>query len=134
MITIHVWMYLKRYKIILSCFFLEEVQFVHNRETKVVGAINYKINNIVYEHYQWVIYEMLFREALKSNFISQSNSFGVCNTCFCMCVTNTFSSGKWNDVLNIQLFNFVTACIMYVCILNWLHSGAFQDQWSEPLK
>ena len=39
--------------------FLEEVQFVHNRDrTKVVGAINYNINNIVYEHYHWVIYKV----------------------------------------------------------------------------
>ena len=50
--------------------FLEKVQFVHNRgRMKVVGAVNYKINNIVYEHYHWVIYKMLFREELKPNFI-----------------------------------------------------------------
>ena len=44
---------------------------MHNRgRTKVVGAINSKINNIiVYEHYHWVIYKMLFREELKPNFI-----------------------------------------------------------------
>ena len=43
---------------------------MHNRgRTKVVGAINYKTNNIVYEHYYWVIYKMLFREELKPNFI-----------------------------------------------------------------
>ena len=55
---------------------------MHNRgRTKVVGAINYyNINNIVYEHYHWVIYKKLFREELKPNFISQSNSIGVCNT------------------------------------------------------
>ena len=46
-------------------FFLQEVQFVHSRNrTKVVGAINYKIN-IVFEHHNWVIYKMLFREELK---------------------------------------------------------------------
>ena len=29
---------------------------MHNTDrTKVGGAINYKINNIVYEHYHWVI-------------------------------------------------------------------------------
>ena len=57
---------------------------MHNRgRTKVVGAINYKINNIVL-HYHWVIYKILFREELKSNFISQSNSIGVCNTCLFM--------------------------------------------------
>jgi len=38
---------------------------VHSRNrTKVVGAINYKIN-IVFEHHNWVIYKMLFREELK---------------------------------------------------------------------
>jgi len=38
---------------------------VHSRNrTKVVGAINYKIN-IVFEHRNWVIYKMLFREELK---------------------------------------------------------------------
>ena len=43
---------------------------MHDRgRTKVVGAINYKINNAVYEHYHWVIYKMLFREELKPNFI-----------------------------------------------------------------
>ena len=30
---------------------------------KVLGVINYKINNIVYELYHWVIYKMLFRDA-----------------------------------------------------------------------
>ena len=59
---------------------------MHNRgRTKVGGAINYKINNIiVYEHYHWVIYKMLFREQLKPNLISWSNSIGVCNTCLVM--------------------------------------------------
>ena len=39
---------------------------MHSRNrTKVVGAINYKINNIVYEHHNWMIYKMLFREELK---------------------------------------------------------------------
>ena len=64
---------------------------MHNRDrTKVVRAIdnNYKINNIVYKHYHWVIY-MLFREELKPNFNSQSYSIGVCNTCLLMDVTNT---------------------------------------------
>ena len=71
-------------------FFLEEVQFVHNRVRKeVLGAINYKINNNVYEHCHWLIYKMLFREELKPNFIWQSNSLGVFNTCLFMCVTNT---------------------------------------------
>ena len=51
---------------------------------KVLGALSYKIDNIVYEHYHWVIYKMLFREELKANFISQSNSIGVCNTCLFM--------------------------------------------------
>ena len=76
---------------------------------KVVGAINYKIKNIVYECYNWVIYKMFFRDELKPNFISQSNSSGICNTCLFMCVTNTSSSGKWNDGLNIQVFIFVSA-------------------------
>ena len=45
-------------QIILSCF-LEEVQFVHNRDrTKVVGAINYKISNSVDQHHHRVIYKM----------------------------------------------------------------------------
>ena len=66
--------------------FLEEVQSVHSRNRlKVVGAINYKIKNIVYERYHWVIYKMFFRDELKPNFISQSNSIGVCNTCLFMC-------------------------------------------------
>ena len=76
---------------------------------KVVGAINNKIKNIVYKRYHWVIYGMFFRDELKPNFSSQSNSIGVCNTCLFMCVTNTSSSGKWNDGLNIQVFIFVTA-------------------------
>ena len=43
---------------------------MHNRgRTKVVGAINYKTNNIVYEHYHWVIYKMLIREELKPNIL-----------------------------------------------------------------
>ena len=46
--------------------------------TKVVGAINYYKINIVHEHYHWVIYKMLFREELKPNLNSQSNSIGVC--------------------------------------------------------
>ena len=61
---------------------------------KVVGAINNKIKNIVYEGYHWVIYKMFFRDELKHNFISQSNSIAVCNTCLFMCVTNTSSGGK----------------------------------------
>ena len=90
--------------------FLEEVQSVHSRDRmKVVGAINCKIKDIGYECYHWVIYKMFFRDELKPNFISQSNSIGVCNTCLFMCVTNTPSSGKWNDGLNIQVFIFVTA-------------------------
>ena len=68
---------------------------MHDRvRKKVLGAINYKSNNIVYEHYHWVIYKMLFREELKPYFISQGNSIGVCNTCLFMSVTNTLSSGK----------------------------------------
>ena len=56
---------------------------MHNRDRmKVQGALSYKIDNIVYEHYHWVIYKMLFREELKPNFISQSNFIGVCNTCY----------------------------------------------------
>ena len=68
---------------------------MHDRvRKKVLGAMNYyKINN-VYEHYHWVICKMFFREELKPNFISQGNSFGVCNTCLFMSVTNTLSSGK----------------------------------------
>ena len=56
---------------------------MHNGErTKVVGAINYyKINDNVYEHYNWVIYEMLFIKELKPNLNLQSKSFLVCNTC-----------------------------------------------------
>ena len=85
--------------------FLEEVQSVHSRDRmKVVGAVNYKIKNIVYQCYHWVIYKMFFRDELKPNFISQSNSIGVSNTCLFMCVTNTSSSGKWNEGLNIQVF------------------------------
>ena len=43
---------------------------MHNGErTKVVGAISYyKINDIVYECYNWVIYKMLFIEELKPKF------------------------------------------------------------------
>ena len=38
---------------------------MHSRNrTKVVGAINYKMNNIVYEHHNWVIYKMMIREEL----------------------------------------------------------------------
>ena len=40
--------------------------------------LNCKIKNIVYEHYHWVIYKMLFREELNLN--SNSNSIGVYNT------------------------------------------------------
>ena len=70
--------------------FLEEVQFLHSRDRmKVLGALSYKIDSTVYEHYHWVIYKMLFTEELKPNFISQSNSIGVFNTCLLMCVTNT---------------------------------------------
>ena len=48
---------------------------------KVVGAINYyKINDIVYEHNNWVIYTMLFLEELKPNLNLQSKSIGVCYT------------------------------------------------------
>ena len=68
---------------------------MHSRvRKKVLRAINYKINNIVYEHFHWVIYQMLFREELKPNFISHSNPIGVCNTWLFMCVTNTSSSEK----------------------------------------
>ena len=43
---------------------------MHNRgRMKVVEAINYKINNIVYEHYHWVIYKMLFREELANSIL-----------------------------------------------------------------
>ena len=60
---------------------------MHNRDLdrmKVLGALSYKIDNIVYEHYHWVIYKMLFWEEFKPNFISQSNIIGVCNTCLFM--------------------------------------------------
>ena len=68
--------------------------FVHNGErTKIVGATNYyKINDIVYEHYNWVIYKMLFIEELKPNLNLQSKSFLVCITF--IYVTDTISSGK----------------------------------------
>ena len=68
---------------------------MHNGDRmKVNGAINYKINNIVYGHYHWVIYKILFREELKPNLNSQNNSIGVCNTCLFMHVTDTLRSGK----------------------------------------
>ena len=67
---------------------LRRGQFVHNGErTKVVGAIHnyyYKINDIIYECYNWVIYKMLFIEELKPNLNLQSKSFLVCNTCLFM--------------------------------------------------
>ena len=48
---------------------------MHNGDrTKVIGAINYIINNIVYECYHWVIYKILFREELKPNLNPQNNS------------------------------------------------------------
>ena len=63
---------------------------MHNTDsTRVVGAINYNIINILYEHYNWVFYKMLFREELKTDFNSQRNSIEVCNTCLFMYVTNT---------------------------------------------
>ena len=41
---------------------------MHNGDrTKVVGAINYNINNIVYKQYHWLINKVLFREELKPN-------------------------------------------------------------------
>ena len=83
---------------------------MHNRDRmKVVGAINYKIKDTVYERYHWVIYKIFFRDELKPNLTSQSNFIGVCNTCLYVCVTNTLSSGKRNDGLNIQVFIFVIA-------------------------
>ena len=66
---------------------LRRGQFVQNGErTKVVGAMNYyyKINDIIYERYNWVIYKMLFIEELKPNLNLQSKSFLVCNTCLFM--------------------------------------------------
>ena len=74
---------------------LRRGQFVHNGErTKVVGAINYyyKINDIICECYNSVIYKMLFIEELKPNLNLQSKSFLVCNTF--IYVTDTISSGK----------------------------------------
>ena len=45
---------------------------MHNAErAKVVGAINYyKINDSVYEHYNCVIYKILFIEELKPNYLN----------------------------------------------------------------
>ena len=53
-----------------------------------------KINNTVYEHYHWMIYKMLFRDELKPNLNSKSNSIEVCNTCLFIYATDTLSSGK----------------------------------------
>ena len=45
---------------------------MHNGDgMNVVGAINNKINDIVYEHYHWVIYKKLFVEEFKPNLNSQ---------------------------------------------------------------
>ena len=60
---------------------------MHDRDRRKV--LYYKMNNTVYEHYRWVICKMLFREELQPNFVSQSNSIGVCNTCLFMSVTIT---------------------------------------------
>ena len=62
---------------------------MHNEyRLKGVGAKNNKINNFVYEHYYWMINKMLFREELKPNLNSQSNSIGVCNT-HLLCTSST---------------------------------------------
>ena len=56
---------------------------MHNGErAKVVGPINYdKINNSVYEHYNCVIYKILFIEELKPKYLNlPSKSILVCNT------------------------------------------------------
>ena len=42
----------------------------------------YKTNDFVYEHNNWVIYNILFLEELKPNLNLQSKSVWVCNACF----------------------------------------------------
>ena len=71
---------------------------LNGERTKVVGAINYyKINDIVYEHYNWVIYKMLFMKELKPNLYLRSTSVWVCNTCLVMSPTPQAVENEMKD-------------------------------------